>query len=127
MLFNPNIINCSENVTVSVQCKCSVYLPVHAGIASRLPFTLNRNKQVKRMNERKSFLYKQAQMHEFNVNWHTFDYNKRLSHLKAQPVWSEFCVVRQGYLKFIRNILVKSEQKICCTQLCLVSNFLNFQ
>lgn len=36
------------------------------------------------MNEKKSYLNKQAQKHDSNVNWRTVHYNKTLSHLKAE-------------------------------------------
>lgn len=40
---------------------------VHAGTACRLTFTLSRNKQVKRMNERRRDLHKQAPLHAWNT------------------------------------------------------------
>lgn len=41
-----------------------ISIPVHAGIASRLPLTLNRNKQVKRMKEGETHLHKQTLLHK---------------------------------------------------------------
>lgn len=47
-------------------------------------------------------------MHEHNVNGHKVDYNNRLSQQKEE-LMSKLSVVLQGYLKFIRSILVKME------------------
>ena len=98
------ILICSESGTP--QC---FSLPVHAGIASRLPFTLSRNKQVRKMNERKSYLQYTNKLKCMNLMWtgNTVHYNERLSHLKARATavstLPHFKVTRSSSCDFKRS------------------------